>query len=97
MKPTLIIDADDTLWENNIYYEQCIAAFVELMVARGFEQEGAERTVEMVEREQSEAKRYGEIHGIDIADLSIYDLVLDTEKCPAAQVAKAIFARLQEE
>lgn len=27
MKPTLIIDADDTRWENNIYYEQCLAAF----------------------------------------------------------------------
>jgi putative hydrolase of the HAD superfamily len=52
MKPTLIIDADDTLWENNIYYEQCIAAFVELMVAQGFGREDAERTVDRVERER---------------------------------------------
>jgi len=52
MKPTLIVDADDTLWENNIYYEQCVAAFVELMVAQGFGQEEAERTVEAVERER---------------------------------------------
>ena len=52
MKPTLIVDADDTLWENNIYYEQCIAAFVELMVERGFGREEAERTVETVERER---------------------------------------------
>jgi len=52
MKPTLIVDADDTLWENNIYYEQCIAAFVELMMARGFGREAAERTVETVERER---------------------------------------------
>ncbi|TEU15402.1 MAG: HAD family hydrolase [Anaerolineales bacterium] len=52
MKPTLIIDADDTLWENNIYYEQCIAAFAELMGAQGFVQEEAERTVETVERER---------------------------------------------
>ena len=52
LKPTLIVDADDTLWENNIYYEQCIAAFVELMVDRGFRREEAERTVEMVERER---------------------------------------------
>ena len=49
---TLIVDADDTLWENNIYYEQCTAAFAELMVAQGFEQEEAERTVEAVERER---------------------------------------------
>jgi putative hydrolase of the HAD superfamily len=52
MKPTLIVDADDTLWENNIYYEQCTAAFVELMVAQSFGQEEAERTAEAVERER---------------------------------------------
>ena len=52
MKLTLIIDADDTLWENNIYYEACIAAFVELMVGQGFEQEEAAHTVEVVERER---------------------------------------------
>ncbi|RLI53813.1 MAG: hypothetical protein DRO93_13265 [Candidatus Thorarchaeota archaeon] len=51
-RPTLIVDADDTLWENNIYYEQCIAAFAELMVAQGFGQEEAEHTVETVERER---------------------------------------------
>lgn len=51
--PTLIIDADDTLWENNIYYEECIAAFVELMAARGFGREEAERTLEAVERERT--------------------------------------------
>ena len=52
MKPTLIVDADDTLWENNIYYEQCIAAFAELMVAQGFGREEAERIADAVERER---------------------------------------------
>jgi len=52
LKPTLIIDADDTLWENNIYYEQCTAKFAELMVAQGFEREEAERIVDVVERER---------------------------------------------
>ena len=52
MKPTLIVDADDTLWENNIYYEQCIAAFAELMVAQGFGPEEAERIADAVERER---------------------------------------------
>jgi putative hydrolase of the HAD superfamily len=27
-KQTLLIDADDTLWENNIYFEQAIANFI---------------------------------------------------------------------
>jgi putative hydrolase of the HAD superfamily len=51
-KPTLIVDADDTLWENNIYYEECIAVFAELMVAQGFGREEAERTADAVERER---------------------------------------------
>jgi len=28
MKYHLLIDADDTLWENNIYFEQAIHAFI---------------------------------------------------------------------
>ena len=52
MKPTLIVDADDTLWENNIYYEQCIAAFTELMVDQGYGHGETARTVEVVERQR---------------------------------------------
>ncbi|AKB79681.1 Cytidylate kinase [Methanosarcina horonobensis HB-1 = JCM 15518] len=33
-----------------------------------------------VEREKSEALRYKNYYGIDIADLSIYDIVIDSEK-----------------
>jgi putative hydrolase of the HAD superfamily len=51
-RPTLIVDADDTLWENNIYYEQGLAAFAELMVAQGFGREETERTADAVERER---------------------------------------------
>lgn len=52
MRPTLIIDADDTLWENNIFYEQCIADFADLMAAHGFEREEALHTLEALERER---------------------------------------------
>ena len=31
MSSTLIIDADDTLWENNIHYEAAIDRFLELL------------------------------------------------------------------
>lgn len=27
----LLIDADDTLWENNIYFERAIAGFIEYL------------------------------------------------------------------
>ena len=28
---TLLIDADDTLWENNIYFERAIATFISFL------------------------------------------------------------------
>ena len=34
----------------------------------------------MIERENSEKKRYKEIYNIDLDDLSIYDLIIDTSK-----------------
>jgi putative hydrolase of the HAD superfamily len=49
---TLFIDADDTLWENNIFYEKCFAEFAALMEEQGFDPEEAERTADEVERER---------------------------------------------
>jgi putative hydrolase of the HAD superfamily len=33
---TLLIDADDTLWENNIYFERAIAAFTSYLNHREY-------------------------------------------------------------
>ena len=59
MRPTLIVDADDTLWETEIYYRQCIAAFAELMVAHGFDRGEAVHTADAVERERVPLAGYG--------------------------------------
>ena len=59
MRPTLIIDADDTLWETEIFYEQCIASFGEMMAMHGHDREEAERTVDEVERERVPLVGYG--------------------------------------
>ncbi len=51
MKPTLILDADDTLWENETYYQQAIADFANLMAGQGFDRLTAQymaRTVDHV-------------------------------------------------
>jgi len=61
MTPTLIIDADDTLWETEVYYKQCNAAFTELMVAQGFGREEAEHTAGEVEHERVLLVGYGPI------------------------------------
>jgi putative hydrolase of the HAD superfamily len=59
MRPTLIIDADDTLWESEIYYRECIASFAELMVACGFDREEAVHTADTVDRERVSLEGYG--------------------------------------
>ena len=49
----------------------------------------------MEEREGSEAARYARHHGIDMGDLSVYDLVVDTERNSPGQVTELIISRLQ--
>ena len=44
----------------------------------------------MTQREASEARRYEDHHGIDIRDLSIYDLVIDSVDHSAEQIAQLI-------
>lgn len=41
-------------------------------------------------REASEAQRYRDYYAIDIADLTIYDLIVDTTVTPKAEVAATI-------
>lgn len=45
---------------------------------------------ETIEREASEAIRYKMIHGIEINDLSVYDLVIDSEKWDQFQITNII-------
>jgi putative hydrolase of the HAD superfamily len=51
-RPTLILDADDTLWENNVFYEEATDAFVERMAREGFDPVEARETFDRVERER---------------------------------------------
>ncbi|MGM0770650.1 MAG: (d)CMP kinase [Halobacteriota archaeon] len=60
-----------------------IKAPMEVRVGRVVEREGSSfdvRMEETLEREASEALRYKDIHSIDINDLSIYDIVIDSSR-----------------
>jgi putative hydrolase of the HAD superfamily len=56
---TLLIDADDTLWENNIYFERAIAAFIGFLNHRDYSPAEVRRTLNAVERETILAHGYG--------------------------------------
>jgi cytidylate kinase len=53
-----------------------------------------EATQETVGRERSEMERYKEYYGIDISELSKYDLIVNTEKFSLQGVVKVIVAAL---
>jgi len=40
---TLLIDADDTLWKNNVYFERAIAAFISYLITTGTRPPRSER------------------------------------------------------
>ena len=47
---TLLIDADDTLWENNIYFERAIAAFISYLDHKEYTREQVREKLNEVER-----------------------------------------------
>lgn len=56
---TLLIDADDTLWENNIYFERAIAAFISWLDHKDYTREQVRETLNQVERENVRQHGYG--------------------------------------
>lgn len=56
---TLLIDADDTLWENNVYFERAIAAFIGYLDHRTHTPEEVRAALNAVERETILAHGYG--------------------------------------
>jgi putative hydrolase of the HAD superfamily len=56
---TLLIDADDTLWENNIYFERAIAGFISFLNHHEYSPEEVRQTLNTVERETILAHGYG--------------------------------------
>ena len=56
---TLLIDADDTLWENNIYFERAIAKFISHLNHQEFSSEQVRHVLNEVERECIITHGYG--------------------------------------
>ena len=56
---TLLIDADDTLWENNIYFERAIANFISFLNHHEYSPEQVREALNDVERECIITHGYG--------------------------------------
>jgi len=56
---TLLIDADDTLWENNIYFERAIAKFISFLDHREHTPEAVRLVLNDIERESIVTHGYG--------------------------------------
>lgn len=58
-RQTLLIDADDTLWENNIFFEQTIEEFIDLLEPSGFDREYGRKILNETERRNVRQHGYG--------------------------------------
>ena len=58
-KQTLLVDADDTLWENNIYFERAIANFISFLNHREYSAPQVREVLNQVERESIVTHGYG--------------------------------------
>jgi putative hydrolase of the HAD superfamily len=56
---TLLIDADDTLWENNIYFERAIASFISYLNHRVYTSEQVREHLNTCERATIASRGYG--------------------------------------
>ncbi|NOR47909.1 MAG: AAA family ATPase [Methanosarcinaceae archaeon] len=75
-----------------------IKAPIDVRVKRISGREGASFDVmldETIRREASEAVRYKEIYEIDIEDMSVYDLVIDSGKWDQFEIVKILMAAIE--
>src|SRR2546425_8524822 len=55
----LLIDGDDTLWENNIYFEQAIEAFIDFLAHSSMSRDQVRAALDEVERINVSVHGYG--------------------------------------
>lgn len=59
IRQTLLIDADDTLWQNNVYFEQAIANFISFLDHRTLSPSEVRAALNEVEHENIQRHGYG--------------------------------------
>ena len=87
---TLLIDADDTLWDNNIHFENAIKEFVEMMKEMGFPAPFIEEALREREMVNVEHHGYGSVNfGISMRE--VYEMACKKfDSMPQDKVYKEI-------
>src|ERR1700687_903950 len=79
---TLLIDADDTLWENNIYFERAIATFISFLNHHEYSPEQVREVLNDVERECIVSHGYG-LHSFSHALVQTFERLAVEPLTPA--------------
>ena len=89
---TLLIDADDTLWENNIYFERAIAAFISYLNHHEFSREEVREKLNEVEREHTKEHGYG-ISSFRVSLVKCFERLSNEEMTPEKHERIVSFAQ----
>ena len=81
-RQTLLIDADDTLWDNNIYFERAIANFISFLNHHEYSPEEVREVLNQVERECIVTHGYG-LHSFAHALVQTFERVAVEPITPA--------------
>jgi putative hydrolase of the HAD superfamily len=78
---TLLIDADDTLWENNIYFERAITAFISYLDHRVHTPEEVREHLNRVEHDSIHTHGYG-LHSFRHSLIECFEQLTDAPITP---------------
>ena len=92
MRQTLLIDADDTLWENNVYFERAIAEFISFLNHRERSPAEVREILNDVERECIISHGYG-LHSFTHALVKTFERLSVEPITPALHETIHGFAR----
>jgi putative hydrolase of the HAD superfamily len=88
---TLLIDADDTLWENNIYFERAIANFISFLNHHEYSPQQVREVLNDVERECIISHGYG-LHSFAHALVQTFERLSVEQLTPALHETISGFA-----
>ena len=87
---TLLIDADDTLWENNVFYRRCTTQFQDHMESLGCDRDTVLEVLNACERETIPISGYGPASYVTALGKACRRLLRESDKTvPSKMIAKA--------